>query len=231
MLDYICCERSTISDTFVLRPWILHYLTLIIQTIFGCTPNLVVSSTDHVTSVAETASTQIPVIRIFIRIAHRWWTASDIFLCFLRLIIFSNLQRQRFVGRRRPFGTPLPTRRCHTISPCSSIGTTSNINSITVSLAIARSVIANTYCIFDLYKSQIYYKCSQKPMQPIVSALLIFESFPNLLKRLSWCQVEQDCCGNNSPEAPASFPEFFLREHISVTWIPIGLRVIDRISR
>ena len=61
-----------------------------------------VSFADCVTSTAEAVSHQIPVIRIFIRIAHRSWTPSDIFLCFLRLIIFLNLQVQRFVAVEHP---------------------------------------------------------------------------------------------------------------------------------
>ena len=154
-------RRSTISDRFVLRTWIRHYLTLIVLTVSWSTPNIVVSSADCVTSTVETVSHQIPVIRIFIRIAHRSWTPSDIFLCFLRLIIFLNLQVQRFVGRRRPFGTPLPTRRCRESFPSTSIRIPSKNTSTIVSLVTARIVspIDDLFSIFLIQNIQVPLGC------------------------------------------------------------------------
>ena len=155
------CRRSTISDRCVLRTGILHYLTLIVLTVSQSTPNLVVSSADCVISTAETVSHQIPVIRIFIRIAHHWWTTSDIFPCFLRLIIFLNLQVQRFVGRRRPFGTPLPTRRCRASSPSSCIRIPLKNTFTIASLVFARIVsrMDDRFSIFLIQNIQVMLGC------------------------------------------------------------------------
>ena len=99
--------------------------------------------------------------RFFIRIAHRWWTTSDIFPCFLRLIIFLNLQVQRFVGRRRPFGTPLPTRRCRASSPSSCIRIPLKNTFTIASLVFARIVsrMDDRFSIFLIQNIQVMLGC------------------------------------------------------------------------
>ena len=127
----------------------------------GFTLNLVISSADCVTSVAEAVSHQIPVIRIFIRIAHRSWTSSDFFLCFLCLIIFLNVQVQRFISRRRPCGAPLPTRRCRASSPSSFIRISSKNTSTIASLVFARIVsrMDDLFSISLIHNIQVPFGC------------------------------------------------------------------------
>ena len=54
-------------------------------------------------------------------------------------------------------------------------------------------------------------------MRPAVLALLIFESFSLPSQKRCWSQTAPDRCGKDPPGVAASFPDFFLTKHVSVT--------------
>ena len=85
----------------------------------------------------------------------------DNIIWFFLIVIFLNLQGQRFVGRRRPFGTPLPTRRCRESSPSTSIRIPSKNTSTIVSLVTARIVsrMNDRFSIFLIQNIQVMLGC------------------------------------------------------------------------
>ena len=123
---------------------ILQRLPPVALTVSEFTPNLSVSSVDCVTSVNETVWRPILIIGIFHCIACHRYTASDSIPCVsLSCIAFSNLQGQRFVSCRRPFWTPLPTRRCKAPSSCSFIRIIFSSTSVIVPLVTTTETITN----------------------------------------------------------------------------------------
>jgi hypothetical protein len=136
-------RRSTILNNSELWTSILQRLPAVVLTISEFTPNLSVSSVEYGTLLDETVWHPILSIGIFHFIACHRCTASDNTRAFPSLYYLLESTGQRFVGRRRPSGTPLSTRRFRTPSSCSFIRIISSGTSVIVPLVTTTETITN----------------------------------------------------------------------------------------